>query len=77
MSDFRKITKKSVEDDYEHNLFRATEDIWIEMYVGHEMAFDSIDEHIHSMIDTYIDFIRQWAVKDFHGMSARERKKHR
>ena len=77
MSAFRKITKKSVEDDYEHNLWMATEDIWVEMYAGHEMDFESISDHIHSMIDSYMDYLRQWAVKDFHGMSADKRRKFR
>jgi len=74
---FRKITDDSVEDDYEHNLWMATQDIWVEMYVTFDMPFDEIKEKIHDMIQTYIDFERQYAVKDFHKMSAHKRRKHR
>ena len=77
MTAFRKITKKSVEDDYEHNLWMATQDIWTEMYATFEMPFDEIRERILDMIQTYIDFNRQYAVKDFHQMSATKRRKHR
>ena len=77
MSAFRKITKKSVEDDYEHNLWMATEDIYVEMYATFDMPFDEIREKILGMVQSYMDFLRQDIVKDFHKMSAHKRRKHR
>ena len=77
MSSFRKITKKSVEDDYEHNLWMATEDMYVEMYANFKMSFDEISEKIHGMVQSYMDFLRQDIVKDFHKIPAHKRRKHR
>ena len=77
MSAFRKITKKSVEDDYEHNLWMATEDIYVEMYANFDMDHDDIREKILGMVMSYMDFLRQDIVKDLHKIPAHKRRKHR
>ena len=77
LSAFRKITKKSVEDDYEHNLWMATEDIYVEMYATFDMPFDEIRGRILEMVQTYMDFLRQDIVKDFHKIPSHKRRKHR
>ena len=77
LSAFRKITKKSVEDDYEHNLWMATEGIYVEMYANFDMDHEEINQKIHGMVQSYMDFLRQDIVKDLHKIPAHKRRKHR
>ena len=55
----------------------ATEDMYVEMYANFEMSFDEISEKIHGMVQSYMDFLRQDIVKDFHKIPAHKRRKHR
>jgi len=71
---FRKITGRSVEDDYEHNIWRSVEDMWIEMYSRH-MDVSEIKDIIMFQVDGYIQFLESEAKKDLHRMSARKRRK--
>jgi len=73
---FRKITENSVEDDYEHNVWRAVEDIWVKMYYR-QMNPSEIKERIMFQVDAYIQFLEQEAEKDLHRMSAQKRRKFR
>ena len=73
---FRTITKKSVEDDYEHNVWRAIEDIWVEMYYR-QMSPPEIKDKIMFLVHAYIQFMEQEAEKDLHKMSAHKRRKFR
>lgn len=73
-SKYRKITRKSVEDDYEHNLWRAVEDMWVEMYAEYEMPPDVIKEKILFFADAYCQFLESEAQKDLHRMSARKKR---
>jgi len=74
---FRKITKKSVEDDYEHNVWMAIEDIWVEMYTSFDMPPEEIRGRIEFMVDAYIQFIEKETAKDLHRMSAHKKRKYR
>ena len=76
LSKYRKITDKSVEDDYEHNVWRAIEDIWVEMYYR-QMPPPEIKDKIMFLVDAYIQFMEQDAEKDLHRMSAQKRRKFR
>ena len=76
LSKYRKITDKSVEDDYEHNVWRAIEDIWVEMYYR-QMTPPEIKDKIMFLVDAYIQFLEQEAEKDLHRMSAEKRRKFR
>ena len=76
LSKYRKITDKSVEDDYEHNVWRAIEDIWVEMYYR-QMSPPEIKDKIMFLVDAYIQFMEQEAEKDLHRMSAEKRRKFR
>jgi len=71
---FRKITDDSVEDDYEHNVWRAVEDIWVEMYYR-QMPVEEIKDKILFLVDAYIQFMESEAQKDLHKMSAHKRRK--
>ena len=73
---FRRITDDSVEDDYEHNVWRAIEDIWVEMYYR-QMSPPEIKDKIMFLVDAYIQFLEQEAEKDLHRMSAEKRRKFR
>ena len=72
---FRTITKKSVEDDYEHNVWRAVEDMWVEMYAGFGIPPDDINEKIESLVYAYCRFLSEDTQKDLHKMSAHKRRK--
>ena len=74
LSKFRKISDKSVEDDYEHNVWRAIEDIWVEMYYR-QMPVEEIKDKILFLVDAYIQFMESEAQKDLHRISAEERRK--
>ena len=74
---FRTITKKSVEDDYEHNVWMAVEDIWVEMYASFDMHPDEIRERIDFMVTAYMDFIEQDVRKDLHKMSPKKKREYR
>ena len=74
-SKFRKITKKSVQDDYEHNVWRAVEDMWVEMYAGFGMPTEVINEKIESLVYAYCRFLSEDTQKDLHKMSAHKRRK--
>ena len=76
LSKYRKITDKSVEDDYEHNVWRAIEDIWVEMYYR-QMTPPEIKDKIMFLVDAYIQFLESEAEKDLHRMSAEKRRKFR
>jgi len=76
LSKYRKITDKSVEDDYEHNVWRAIEDIWVEMYYR-QMSPPEIKDKIMFLVDAYIQFMESEAEKDLHKMSAEKRRKFR
>ena len=76
LSKYRKITDKSVEDDYEHNVWRAIEDIWVEMYYR-QMTPPEIKDKIMFLVDAYIQFMESEAEKDLHKMSAEKRRKFR
>ena len=76
LSKYRKITDKSVEDDYEHNVWRAIEDIWVEMYYR-QMSPPEIKDKIMFLVDAYIQFMESEAEKDLHRMSAEKRRKFR
>ena len=76
LSKYRKITDKSVEDDYEHNVWRAIEDIWVEMYYR-QMTPPEIKDKIMFLVDAYIQFMESEAEKDLHKMSAHKRRKFR
>jgi hypothetical protein len=76
LSKYRKITDKSVEDDYEHNVWRAIEDIWVEMYYR-QMSPPEIKDKIMFLVHAYIQFMEQEAEKDLHKMSAHKRRKFR
>jgi len=72
---FRKITKKSVEDDYEHNVWMAIEDIWVEMYASYGMPPEVIRDKIEFLVDAYIQFIESETAKDLHRMAAHKKRK--
>ena len=74
LSKYRKITDKSVEDDYEHNVWRAIEDIWVEMYYR-QMSPPEIKDKIRFLVSAYIQFLEESAEKDLHKMSAHKRRK--
>jgi len=74
-SQFRKITKKSVQDDYEHNVWRAVEDMWVEMYAGYDMMPPEINDKIEFLVHAFCTFITQETRKDLHGISAHKRRK--
>ena len=76
LSKYRKITDKSVEDDYEHNVWRAIEDIWVEMYYR-QMSPPEIKDKIMFLVHAYIQFLESEAEKDLHRMSAEKRRKFR
>jgi len=76
LSKYRKITDKSVEDDYEHNVWRSIEDIWVEMYYR-QMSPPEIKDKIMFLVDAYIQFMESEAEKDLHKMSAEKRRKFR
>ena len=76
LSKYRKITDKSVEDDYEHNVWRSIEDIWVEMYYR-QMSPPEIKDKIMFLVDAYIQFMESEAEKDLHKMSAHKRRKFR
>ncbi len=76
-SKYRKITSKSVQDDYEHNVWRAVEDMWVEMYAGFGMPPEVINEKIESLVYAYCRFLSEDTQKDLHKMSAYKRRKHR
>ena len=76
LSKYRKITDKSVEDDYEHNVWRSIEDIWVEMYYR-QMTPPEIKDKIMFLVDAYIQFMESEAEKDLHKMSAEKRRKFR
>jgi len=76
LSKYRKITDKSVEDDYEHNVWRAIEDIWVEMYYR-QMTPPEIKDKIMFLVHAYIQFLESEAEKDLHRMSAEKRRKFR
>ena len=76
LSKYRKITDKSVEDDYEHNVWRAIEDIWVEMYYR-QMTPPEIKDKIMFLVHAYIQFMESEAEKDLHRMSAEKRRKFR
>ena len=71
---FRIITDDSVEDDYEHNVWRAIEDIWVEMYYR-QMSPPEIKDKIRFLVSAYIQFLEESAEKDLHKMSAHKRRK--
>ena len=71
---FRKITDNSVEDDYEHNVWRAIEDIWVEMYYR-QMSPPEIRDKIMFQVSAYIQFLEEETEKDLHKMSAHKRRK--
>ena len=74
---FRTIAKKSVEDDYEHNVWRAIEDIWVEMYATFGMPPEEIRERVTFLVDAYIQFIERETEKDLHRMSPKKKKEYR
>ena len=74
LSKYRKITDKSVEDDYEHNVWRAIEDIWVEMYYR-QMSPPEIRDKIMFQVSAYIQFLEEETEKDLHKMSAHKRRK--
>ena len=76
LSKYRKITDKSVEDDYEHNVWRAIEDIWVEMYYR-QMSPQEIKEKLRFLVSAYIQFLEESAEKDLHKISAHKRRKFR
>jgi len=71
---FRKITGRSVEDDYEHNVWRSVEDMWVEMYCR-GIDVSKIKDIIMFQVDGYIQFLESEAKKDLHHMSAQKRRK--
>ena len=71
---FRIITDDSVEDDYEHNVWRAIEDIWVEMYYR-GMSPQEIKEKLRFLVSAYIQYLEEEAEKDLHKMSAHKRRK--
>ena len=73
-SKYRKITSKSVQDDYEHNVWRAIEDIWVEMYYR-QMSPPEIRDKIMFQVSAYIQFLEEETEKDLHKMSAHKRRK--
>ena len=71
---YRIITDDSVEDDYEHNVWRAIEDIWVEMYYR-QMSPPEIKDKIMFQVHAYIQFLEEETEKDLHKMSAHKRRK--
>ena len=71
---FRIITDDSVEDDYEHNVWRSVEDMWVEMYCR-GIDVTKIKDIIMFQVDGYIQFLESEAKKDLHHMSAQKRRK--
>ena len=74
---FRRITDDSVEDDYEHNVWRAIEDIWVEMYATFGMPPEEIRERVTFLVDAYIQFIERETEKYLHRMSPKKKKEYR
>jgi len=77
LSQYRKITDKSVQDDYEHNVWRAVEDMWVEMYAGFGMPPEEINDKILFLVGAYCKFLSQDTQKDLHKMSAKKRRSFR
>ena len=70
---YRKTAKTP--DDYETNLWLAVEDIWTEMYVSYDMNPPEIRSRILEMVQGYCEEMRDYALKDLHGMTAQKRRK--
>ena len=77
LSKYRKITSRSKQDDYEHNVWRAVEDMWVEMYASYDMSIPEINEKVIFLVDAYCQFLTSETRKDLHGMSAKRRRKYR
>jgi hypothetical protein len=77
LSKYRKITNKSVQDDYEHNVWRSVEDMWVEMYAGYDMNPEDIKDKIMELVFAYCTFIEQDTRKNLHKMSAKRKQKYR
>ena len=70
---YRKTAKTP--DDYETNLWLAVEDIWTEMYASYDMNPPEIRTRIIDSVNRHCEEMREYAMKDLHGMSAHKRRK--